>query len=264
VRWADAIVAVSAHARELAVSAGADPHRIEIIHPGVDLPAADPAPIAERPGPPRIVTVARADDEHKGHERLLRALPLVRDRIPEVRWSVVGEGRLLPGLRALSAGLGVDDRVEFLGGVSDERRDALLDGAHVFAMLSRAPRDGAGEGFGMVFVEAGARGLPVVAGRAPGVVDAVLDGRTGVLVDPDDPRSAADALVEVLSSPARAASLAAAGRARAADLAWPAVAGRYRDLVGRVDASPRRATAATDRTWVTDLVRGVPAPRHGG
>jgi glycosyltransferase involved in cell wall biosynthesis len=87
-------------------------------------------------------------------------------------------------------------------------------------MPSRVESSGAGEGFGIVYVEAGARGLPVVAGNAAGALDAVIDGETGFLVDPERPEAIAEALVELLQDRERAKRMGRAGWERARLLSW--------------------------------------------
>jgi phosphatidyl-myo-inositol dimannoside synthase len=225
----DAVVAVSAHTERLALAAGADPARVRRIPNGVDLPERRRAERAERP---TIVTVARLEQRYKGHDVLIRALPLVRERVPNVEWLVVGDGSLRPELERLAAAQGLGGTVRFLGLLSEEERDAALDRAHVFAMPSRLPPSGVGgEGFGISYLEAAAHGLPAVAGNVGGAPDAVVHGETGLLVDPEDHVAVAGALTELLLAPARAAALGEAGARRARDFAWPLVAGRLEELV---------------------------------
>lgn len=225
----DAVIAISAFAEGLAVGAGADPARTHRIPIGVDMPDTVRA---ERSSRPTVITVARLEDEYKGHDVLLRALPLVRDRVPDVELVVVGDGSLRPGLEHLAAEEGVADCVRFLGALSDPERDAALDRAQVFAMPSRLPPGGVGgEGFGIVYLEAAARGLPAVAGNVGGAVDAVVHGETGLLVDPEDPGAVAGALTELLLDPERARAFGAAGAERARRFDWPLVVKQVEDLV---------------------------------
>jgi phosphatidylinositol alpha-1,6-mannosyltransferase len=94
-------------------------------------------------------------------------------------------------------------------------------------MPSRIPPGGiGGEGFGIAYLEANALGLPVVAGNEGGAVDAVIDGETGVLVDPSDHIAVADAVSDLLLDSGLAARLGEKGRARAREFAWPNVARR--------------------------------------
>jgi phosphatidyl-myo-inositol dimannoside synthase len=218
VRRAGAVVAVSGHARDTAVAAGADPARVRVVLPGVDQPAEVPAEPASQL---TVITVARLSDRYKGHDTMLRALPLVRERIPGVRWMVVGDGPLRGELEAEAEGSGLSEAVTFAGSVTDEDRDRLLSSAHVFAMPSRLPAEGVGgEGFGIVYLEAAAHGLPVVAGDVAGARDAVIGGQTGLLVDAEDPRAVAGALASLLGDPERARAMGEAGRARARALTW--------------------------------------------
>jgi phosphatidylinositol alpha-1,6-mannosyltransferase len=228
-RRADATVAVSAYTRELAVANGAAPARVHRILPGVDLPEPDAAERAERP---TILTIARLSERYKGHDVMLRALPLIRARVPDVEWVVVGDGPLRAGLERIAACQALQGNVRFVGAVSDGERDRWLRRAHVFTMPSRLPAGGfAGEGFGIVYLEAAAHEVPVVAGNVGGALDAVLHDQTGVLVDPSDHVALAAAIADLLLDPSRAQALGAAGARRARELAWPAVARRVEDLV---------------------------------
>src|SRR4051812_20368493 len=133
---ARAVVAVSRHTADLSIAGGASPERVHVIPPGVDLPSAGGERSARDAAArrPTIVTVARLRERYKGHDVMLRALPLIRARVPDVEWVVVGDGPLRPELEALAAAYGVTDVVRFAGIVPDAERDAWLERAHVFAM----------------------------------------------------------------------------------------------------------------------------------
>jgi phosphatidylinositol alpha-1,6-mannosyltransferase len=227
---ADANIAVSRYTKELAIAAGGRPERVHVIPNGVDPEQTSRAP--ERDSTPTVLTVGRLTRRYKGHDVILRALPLMAANVPEVRWVVLGDGPLRPEFEALAETHGVRDRVHFLGQVSDVERDAWFRRAHVFAMPARTPAEGAGEGFGIVFLEANLSGVPVVAGAIGGALDAVVDGVTGVLVDPTDHVAVADAVVDLLQNPERAQRLGAAGAERARrDFGWPTVAARVEALL---------------------------------
>lgn len=235
-RSARATIVLGGYGRELAVALGAAPERVSVIEPGVDLPQE---PRARRSAEPMLVTVARLTDAYKGHDVVLEALPAIRERVPNVRWVVIGDGPLRHALEARAQALLVRDAVQFVGAVGDVERDAWLDRARVFVMPSRLPPGGAGgEGFGIVFLEAGAHGLPVVAGAVAGAVDAVIDGETGILVAPSRAAEVADAVTGLLLDPARAARLGDAGARRAAELSWPRMVARVEDLLLHVIAQP--------------------------
>ncbi|MEK6227889.1 MAG: glycosyltransferase family 4 protein, partial [Actinomycetota bacterium] len=237
---ADRIIAVSEYTRGLALRAGADRERVRRIVNGVD--PVEGVPGAEPSSAPTVITVARLNDPYKGHNVVMRAMPLICARVPGAQWVVVGEGRLRPDLEAQARALGVEDAVRFAGGVSDEERDRLLCAAHVFVMPSRIPPGGVGgEGFGIVYLEAGARGLPVVAGNVGGAVDAVIDGQTGVLVDPEDHLAVADAVADLLLDPDEAGRLGEGGRRRAGELSWPNVTRQVEDVLLEVAHAARSA-----------------------
>jgi phosphatidyl-myo-inositol dimannoside synthase len=237
VRRAAAVVAVSGYTRGLAERLGADPERVHTIPNGVDAPGGR---AAERASRPTVVTVARLEQRYKGHDVILRALPLIRERVPEAEWVVVGDGALRPELERLVAERGLGGAVRFLGRVTDAERDAALDRGHVFAMPSRLPPEGTGgEGFGIAYLEAAARGLPVVAGAAGGAEDAVVHGETGLLVNPTDHAAVAAAISELLLDHELAERLGRAGATRARDFAWPAVARQVEDLLVSVARKAR-------------------------
>jgi glycosyltransferase involved in cell wall biosynthesis len=223
-RRADAAIAVSSYTAGLLAASGAPPENVHLIPPGVDLPA-DPSPLAnERP---TFVTIARLEDRYKGHDVLIRALGSVRARVPAVEWIVIGDGPLRPELEAQARAAGVADAIRFLGAVCDERRDDWLRRADLLAMPSRLPGTSlAGEGFGIVYLEAGAYGKPVVAGNVAGALDAVVDGVTGLLVDPTDHLAVAEAIVRLLRDRELARRLGEAGAKRVQGFAWPVIAKR--------------------------------------
>jgi phosphatidylinositol alpha-1,6-mannosyltransferase len=188
----------------------------------------------KRNGSATIVSVSRLDQRYKGFDVLLRAMPLVRAKVPRAKLQVVGDGPRRGAYERLADAVGASGYVSFLGALPDRQRDAVLAGADVFAMPSRLPLDGGGEGFGIVYLEAAARGVPAVAGAVAGALDAVEDGETGVLVDPTDHIAVAEALTGLLSDPSRARALGHAAAARAREHAWPVVAGKVEDLLIRV------------------------------
>jgi phosphatidylinositol alpha-1,6-mannosyltransferase len=234
---ADEAIAVSSYTAGLVRATGAAPARIRVIPNGVDVPA-DPAP--EPVDRPTFLTVARIQERYKGHDVLVRALALVRAKVPDVQWVVLGDGSLRPGIEALARSYGVADAARFLGSVSDAQRNSWLRRAHLLAMPSRLPAGGfAGEGFGIVYLEAGAYGKPVVAGNVGGALDAVIDGATGLLVDPLDALALAEAISTLLLDPRLAGRLGAAGRLRAQEHAWPLIVERVQAvLLELLAASP--------------------------
>jgi phosphatidylinositol alpha-1,6-mannosyltransferase len=157
-----------------------------------------------------MLTVGRLV-EHKGQDQVLRALALLRESEPELRYAIAGSGAYGAKLRVLATQLGVEDRVNFLGHVEDDELPGLYNVAELYVGASRVAVDHV-EGFGISLIEAAATSLPVVAGREGGMPEAVEEGVTGLLADPYDPASLAAAIRKLLRSPALASQLGAAGR----------------------------------------------------
>ena len=179
-----------------------------------------------------MLTVGRLV-EHKGQDQGLRALALLRESEPQLRYAVAGSGAYGAKLCALAEELGVVDRVKFIGHVADDDLPALYNVAELYLGASRVAVNHV-EGFGISLVEAAATSLPVVAGREGGMPEAVVDGETGLLADPYDPAALAAAIQRILRSPELAAQLGAEGR-RVAErsYSWQRVA---RDLRAIADA----------------------------
>jgi phosphatidylinositol alpha-1,6-mannosyltransferase len=228
IRKASGVVAVSRRTAFEASARGAAPSKLHLIPPGVAEPTFATAAQSLRP---IIVTVSRLHDAYKGHDVVIQALPLVLSRVPDVRWVVIGDGRLRQLYERSVYRLGLRDHVQFLGAVNDCERDAWLDRAHVFVMPNRIAPSGPAEGFGIVFLEAAAHGLPVVAGNVDGAVDAVVDGETGLLVDPTDVSAVARALIDLLLDRNRAKQMGRAGRERARGFTWDRVAAQVEKLL---------------------------------
>jgi phosphatidylinositol alpha-1,6-mannosyltransferase len=227
-RRASRIIVVSSQTRALAENLGAPTDRVRVVYPGANAPDQEPA---ERNGDqPAVVVVARLEERYKGHDVLLRAMVLVRRSFPDARLHVVGDGPLRRELEGMTASLGLSDAVTFHGRLANAQRDAVLTASNVFCMPSRVDEHGAGEGFGIAYIEAGAHGLPVVGGRVAGALDAVIDGETGVLVDPEDPAAVAEALTRLLREPGLARQMGLAGRRRALELSWPRAAAQVESV----------------------------------
>jgi phosphatidylinositol alpha-1,6-mannosyltransferase len=186
-----------------------------------------------------LLSVSRLADRYKGHDMVLRALPLIRARVPDVEYVVVGDGPLRPYLERMASALGVDDVVRFVGEVDARDLDRWYRRCDLFLLMSREERStGGAEGYGLVFIEAALRGKAVIGGRSGGIPDAVVEGVTGLLVDPLNPVGIADAAIALLSDPGRAAALGASGRARAeTELAWPGYIIEFRSVLDSIVSS---------------------------
>jgi phosphatidyl-myo-inositol dimannoside synthase len=157
-----------------------------------------------------LLTVARLTP-HKGIDTGLRLLAELRDSYPDVGYLVVGFGNQLDELQTMARHLGIADRVRFLTRVPDSDLPALYNCAEIYLGLSRATERNV-EGFGISLVEAGACGIPVVAGRSGGIPDAVHEAATGLLVDSGQPAQVSTAVRSLLDNTALARELGAGGR----------------------------------------------------
>lgn len=226
---ADVVIANSNFTRSLLSKLGVAEERSAVVHPAVDAGALQaqlerarqanvtlPLPA----GRPLLLTVSRLV-ERKGIDTVLQALPAVIEEAPDVLYAVAGDGPDRERLERLAAERDLADHVYFAGRVSELERALYYDAADVFVMPNRALPDGDVEGFGIVFLEANAFGRPVVAGRSGGAVDAVVDGVTGLLVDPRDPQKVSEAIVALLADPDYARRLGRQGRQRVEEeLTW--------------------------------------------
>jgi phosphatidylinositol alpha-1,6-mannosyltransferase len=197
-------------------AAGLSPGNIRVIPHCVspDLPL----PEAERRGDGSavVLTVTRLDprNAYKGLDTLLQAWPQVRRRVGRAELVVAGDGPDRRRLESMVESLGVADAVRFAGRVTEDELARLYGSAAVFALPARTKLgpDPLGEGFGLVFLEAAAAGLPVVAGDAGPAPEVVANGETGILVDPDNEGAVADAIVGLLRAPDMRRRMGEAGR----------------------------------------------------
>ena len=172
---------------------------------------------------PTVLSVARMYPR-KRLDDLLRAAVVLRDRIPPVRVRIVGEGPESARLHELHATLGLGETVAFLGDIPRQALAVEYVRAHCFCLPTVQ------EGFGIVFAEAMAAGLPVVACRAAAVPELVEDRRTGLLVNRQSPEELAMALETLLQNDGLRADLGAAGAARVAAFDLEPVAHRFLEV----------------------------------
>lgn len=237
---ADVVTYVSHYTRSRFASAFGPRAALEHLPSGVDTDRFAPDSVARaemraRYGlgtRPVVVCVSRLVPR-KGQDVLIRALPAIRDRVADAALVIVGGGPYRATLHDLAAEFGVTDHVVFTAGVPAEELPAHHAMADVFAMPCRTR--GAGldvEGLGIVYLEASASGVPVVAGRSGGAPETVRDGETGLVVDGGDVGAVAAAVGDLLADPNRAAELGAAGRRWAVDhWQWSARARRLAELL---------------------------------
>jgi len=190
----DGIITVSDTIRGTLLGAGISPGLVTVIYEGVDLAWIDglaPVETLKQPGEVLIGMVAHLSQE-KGHSTLLRAASSLKGRFPEARYILVGDGDLKGELGTLSEELGISSCVTFTGFRSD--CEALMKQLDIFCLPSLS------EGLSSAILAAMANSLPVVATRVGGIPELVIDKKTGLLVDPNDPEALAQALGRLLSN----------------------------------------------------------------
>lgn len=201
-----------------------------VVPPGVPLSLAHPCVHAERfrpdlnGGPIRerlglnghaVIGCVGRLVPRKGQDVLIRSMPHVLREVPNAALVLVGHGPYEDVLRRMAAASPARDRIVFAGTLSDQELPVAFAAMDVFAMPCRTRNVFSDfEGFGIVYLEAAATGVPVVAGRSGGAAEAVADGETGIVVDGRDPAEVADAIIRLLREPALAKAMAVAGRER--------------------------------------------------
>lgn len=239
-RHTDVITFVSRYTRGRFASAFGAHAALEYLPPGVDVTRFAPDPVLrqkfrerhELGDRPTILCLSRLVPR-KGQDVLIRALPLIRRTIPDAVLVVVGGGPYAEKLHALAAEVGIEEEVIFTGSVPAEELSAYHNIADVFAMPSRTRGGGLDvEGLGIVYLEASATGVPVVAGLSGGAPETVVEGVTGTTVDGTDVDAVAMAILSILGDRAAAAEMGAAGRRFVVEnWQWSQMAARLRQLL---------------------------------
>jgi len=178
-----------------------------------------------------VYTIARLD-ERKGQDMVIKALPLIIKKYPDVVYLIGGKGLRLNYLKNLVSEIQLADYVRFLGFVSEDDLVLYHYIGDIFVMPNRILADGDTEGFGIVFLEANAAGNPVIGGDEGGSVDAIIDGVTGYLVNPRDKQDIADRICMLLENDGLCRKMGRAGRERAwKEFRWPTLAKKFEDFV---------------------------------
>lgn len=210
------------------------------IAPGIDTahfhPDAAPSKLRSElglSGKSVIVSVGRLVPR-KGQDRLIQALPLIRSTIHDAHLLLVGEGSYRRALEKLVEEEKVKDHVTFVGRVPYNQLPEYFRCGDIFAMPSRSRIAGLEvEGLGIVYLEASASGLPVIAGNSGGAPDAVVDGVTGIVVDGTNINAIAAAIVRVLSDPAKQKAMGAVGiEWVASSWSWEIWSEKFAQLLG--------------------------------
>lgn len=231
-------VAVSRNTRQALICLGVPQQKVVFVPNGVDVKVFHPreksASLLRRYGledKKVILTLGRLVTR-KGQDQVIRALPKVIQKVPQVAYLLAGQGPDEARLRSLARSLGLMGRVIFAGYVPERELVDHYNLADVYIMPSREiVEEGDVEGFGITFLEANACRVPVIGGRSGGIPDAISNGQTGLLIDPLDPDQIAEALVRLLTDKALARRLGQRGRQRVVrELQWSHIAKRLLEL----------------------------------
>ncbi len=202
------IVCCSRLVKDRLAEFGVRDKKIEVLYPAVDLTRYRPCPVPQDflarnqlAGRRILLTVGRLV-QRKGHDQVFRALPEIIQKFPDVLYCVVGIGEDESLLRAEVARLRLENYVRFMGKINEEDLVRLYNACEIFLMPSREIAEGGHmEGFGIVYLEANACKKPVLGGNSGGVKEAVQDGITGWLVNPESPSEIRDIVIYLMSHP---------------------------------------------------------------
>ena len=213
----------------------------KLVHlpPGVDLtrfiPAVKSLELQKKwgvEGAPVIVSIGRLVPR-KGSDQLIKAMPEVLKQFPKSKLLLVGTGNYKKRLEKLVRNLKVQDSVIFTGRVAHELLPAYYRLGDIFAAPCRSRYGGLEvEGLGIVYLEASACGVPVIAGKSGGAPDAVLDGKTGILVNGRDHLEVSAALIKLLADEKLRSQMGTAGRVWMEQLwSWEGIGTRFEEII---------------------------------
>ncbi len=195
-----------------------DKSKISILNPGVDatrfIPTDRNSDIRNQLGwneRPVILTVGRLQ-KRKGQDMLIKALPVIKNRLPNILYAIIGGGEELANLQKLVDELDLHDNVMFMSEIDDETMIKCYQQCDLFALPNRTVEQDI-EGFGMVLVEAQACGKVVIAGDSGGTKETMLMNESGFVVDCTKPEPLAEQCIKVLSDMDKAQHMGLKGRA---------------------------------------------------
>ena len=220
---ASVIVANSTYTAGRVVSYTGTDARMHVIHPGINPPAEVDAQtrasvahaIAGRA--PVLISLARLEPR-KGLDLALGIMPALLAKFPRLVYIIAGEGSQRTRLEQAATGL--EDHVLFCGRLAEPLKSAYLQASDVFLLPGTSAGDDI-EGFGMAYIEAASHGLPAIAGRSGGAVEAVLHDQTGIVCDARNKDELLAAVAELLDNPERRRQLGETARKRSEQFLWP-------------------------------------------
>jgi phosphatidylinositol alpha-1,6-mannosyltransferase len=240
---AKAIICVSQFTQRIMMNMGIKKPQSVIIHNGADqdtfhvLPKEDIIAFRRKENSPDkfiILTVGNVSDR-KGQEVVVRALPDILRKRPNVEYWIVGLPQKKAELSALARELGVESALRFWGRVETEQLVNLYNACDLFVMTSRQLSDGDFEGYGIAVIEAALCGKPAVVSNNSGLAEAVIDGVTGLVVPQDDPKATAEAILSLANAKGKLENLAVNARHNAVShQTWDIISQRYLYLLNDI------------------------------
>lgn len=236
-RNANNIFPISNFTMQILLDIGAPKEKIRIINPGVNIlefsPTVDTRFVTEKynlKGKEMILTVGRLED-YKGQDMVISSLKEAVKKVANIVYFIVGAGPDEKRLKDIVASCGLERHVVFLKNVLPDELVKLYAASSIFVMVSREiEKKVEVEGFGIVFLEANACGKPVIGGNSGGISDAIIDGQTGLIVNPEDVGAISNAILSLLLDKEYAASLGRMGCKRVREnFSWEKVANRVWD-----------------------------------
>lgn len=196
ITWAERVICVSHFSAKRAREAnGIAEERIRVLHNCLDPDYKKIKTERGKASHPSLLTVSRIlrSEEYKGHDLVIRALPTVLERFPNLIYNIVGDGDGRSQMETLAKQQKVSHAVRFHGVVPDETLANFYANTSLFVMPSRR------EGFGLVFLEAMAQGIPVIGGSEDATPEVIQDGESGLIVNPTSVEAVAAAISRLLS-----------------------------------------------------------------
>ena len=236
-RKAKRIIVNSRSTKKLVENHGYSSERINIVHPGTDpvsfKPEVQQWPIINQFGlkDKKVLLSASRLVAKKNHKNVLKALPSVLKTVNNLMYLIIGKGEEEERLIKLTKGLGLEKHVRFIGYIEPKDMPMYYNLCDIFVMPSKTI-DIDYESFGIVYAEANACGKPVIGGRSGGVIDAVIVGVTGLLVDPDNVEGISQAIIHLMTDKVYAKKLGENGRRRVEqELNWPMVGRKIEEIL---------------------------------
>lgn len=224
IKESQAIISNSHFTRSELGKLGADKNKIAVVYPCPNISSSHVDPLTidqflkeyELKNKKIILTVGRLV-ERKGHNQVIKALPNILKRVPNTVYLIAGDGPNKDKLEKLVFSLKLGQSVKFINQVSNNLLATLYQICDVFVMPSRHLPNGDVEGFGMVYLEANLFGKPVIGGKSGGISEAILNEKTGLLVNPNDTFELSQAIISILVNDSFAHTLGIQGMQRVHD-----------------------------------------------